>query len=360
MRGDLDGPSVFIDDEREASQTYSKGCFGYPLRGGRLELDLVEAALLCESGRLDVYDKGRRLGFPELFEAASRLEESFDVRYIVYRDLRARGFIVKPESGAFDLRVYARGKLPSNSAPVYMVCAVSERSALDISDFMDEVAQSEDRGKQLLYGVVDDEGDVTYYKMSTMDPRGTVAPVPEPGCVGRLYGDRVFVFGESGSLREPGFYGKDVDGILQLSLIEACHLVSVGSLEVESAEGRRMSADDLRGFGKRSQDEFELRLRAYEDLRARGLIVKAGFKYGTHYRVYERSPNDVHAKYLVHAVPASHVSMWPDISRTVRLSGGVKKEILFCRISRNVEYLEFKWFRPRGRTISIPGIRRTS
>jgi tRNA-intron endonuclease len=38
--------------------------------------------------------------------------------------------------------------------------------------------------------------------------------------------------------------------------------------------------------------------------------------------------------------------MWPDISRTVRLSGGVKKQILFCRVSNEIEYLEFKWFRP--------------
>jgi tRNA-intron endonuclease len=38
--------------------------------------------------------------------------------------------------------------------------------------------------------------------------------------------------------------------------------------------------------------------------------------------------------------------MWPEISRTVRLSGGVKKEILFCRTGEHMEYLDFKWFRP--------------
>ena len=41
MRGELEGSSVFIRNVREASQTYSKGCFGYPLSGGFLELDLV-------------------------------------------------------------------------------------------------------------------------------------------------------------------------------------------------------------------------------------------------------------------------------------------------------------------------------
>ena len=28
------------------------------------------------------------------------------------------------------------------------------------------------------------------------------------------------------------------------------------------------------------------------------------------------------------------------------LSGGVKKEILFARVSNEIEYLEFKWFKP--------------
>jgi tRNA-intron endonuclease len=38
--------------------------------------------------------------------------------------------------------------------------------------------------------------------------------------------------------------------------------------------------------------------------------------------------------------------MWPEISRAVRLAHGVKKEMLFCRVKDDAEYLEFKRFRP--------------
>ncbi len=107
-----------------------------------------------------------------------------------------------------------------------------------------------------------------------------------------------------------------------------------------------MTTDELIKFGTETQDEFDLRLRTYHDLKKRGLVVKTGFKYGAHFRVYEKSPDDCHARYLVHAVPASKVTMWPEISRTVRLSGGVKKDILFSRIGDSIQYLEFKWFRP--------------
>jgi tRNA-intron endonuclease len=196
---------------------------------------------------------------------------------------------------------------------------------------------------------VDEEGDLTYYNMSKKDPKGTVPPKKTGGRArGKLISDRVFVFGTGNPalLRENGFYGKMMDDTLQLSLIESCYLMEAGELDVESPDGKKMSLEDLSAFGRRTQDEFDIRLKAFSDLRGRGLVVKTGFKYGTHFRVYEQSPDDCHARYLVHAVPASKVTMWPEISRTVRLSGGVKKDILFCRVSDTVEYLEFKWFRP--------------
>ena len=349
MPGELEDCSVYIRDVREASQTYSKGNFGYPMSGGFLELDLVEAAFLVQANRLEVFHKKKRMGFAELFDYASGKVDNFDIKYIVFKDLRERGFIVKPESGSFDLRVYPRGMSPSNSAPLYMVCAVSERAALDIGEFLNEVSQSEDRGKQLLYGVVDEEGDLTYYKMAMMDPEGKVLPAEGTAkAVGKLVGDRIFVFDkdQGQALHDEAFYGKDMQGVLQLSLIEGCYLIGKGELEVLNRKGKGMSDKDLVSFGRRTQDEFDLRLRTYVDLRNRGLVVKTGFKYGTHFRVYEKSPDDCHARYLVHAVPVSTVAMWPEISRTVRLSGGVKKEILFARVSNEIEYLEFKWFKP--------------
>lgn len=349
MPGELVDDCVVIRDPKEGSQFYNKGNYGYNIRGGGLELDLVEATYLMECDRLEVSDQGRRMSFEDLFAYSASVHVGFDITYLVYRDIRQRGFVVKLESGEFDLSVYARGSTMSNSRPVYLVRAVSERTALDITKFSGEITQTEDKGKQLLYGVVDEEGDLTYYIMSTKDPRGKIAcPGTRCSVTGTLISDRVFVFDSRSAavLRERGFYGKMLDGILQLSLIESCHLVRSGELAVVLPDGSGLSAAELIDFGRSTQDEFDLRLRAFADLRGRGLVVKTGFKYGTHFRVYEQSPDSCHARYLVHAVPASKVTMWPEISRTVRLSGGVKKEILFCRISDSVEYLEFKWFRP--------------
>lgn len=350
MTGELIDDLVVIVDQKEGSQIYNKGNYGYPMSGNGIELDLVEATYLLESNRLQVVYQGKEMSFEALFNFSSSVFLDFDVKYMVYRDLRQRGFIVKIESGNFDLSVFPRGMTMSNSRPIYLVRAVSERTAFDINTFTDEVSETETKGKKLLYGVVDEEGDLTYYIMSHRDPKGDILPKKcSREVTGRLIRDRVFIFdvNDAAIIRECGFYGKMIENMLQLSLIESCYLMGRGDLSIVSSNTEdKMELNALMEFGRLTQDEFDLRLVAFSDARDRGLVIKTGFKYGTHFRAYEKSPDDCHARYLIHAVSASNVTLWPEISRAVRLSGGVKKEFLFSRVSDHVEYLEFKWFRP--------------
>ena len=350
MAGQLVDDIVEVRDQSEGSRLYTRGNYGYPRSGGGVDLDLVEATYLLECRRVEVVGPDGPMTYEELFRHSATVVDGFDIKYLVYRDLRQRGFIVKYETGDYDISVFPRGKTMSNSRPEFMVRAVSERNAIDISTFIREVSDTRERKKKLLYGVVDEEGDLTYYMMSMRDPAGKVFPEPiSAKPVGRLIRDRVFVFDreQAEALRGYGHYGRSFVDALQLSLIESCHLVGKGRLTVLGQDDEVLSFDDLMDFGASMQDEFRIRYLVFSDLRERGLVVKTGFKYGTHFRVYQSSPDDCHARYLVHAVTDDGIRMWPEISRTVRLSGGVKKEILFGRVRKNrVEYLEFKWFKP--------------
>lgn len=350
MAGILVGDRVEVRDQSEGSRLYTRGNFGYPRSGGGVDLDLIEAVYLLEGRRLEVLSDGKAMLFEELFRHASAESDGFDIKYLVYRDLRNRGFIVKFETGDYDISVFPRGKTMSNSRPEFMVRAVSERTAVDISKSVREASYVSEKKKKLLYGVVDEEGDLTYYTLSLRDPSGKVYPEPISGKpVGHLISDRVLIFDRSHSeaLRDYGYYGKSMVEALQLSLIESIHLVGKGKLTVLDQNDQPLGFDDLMDVGESVQNEFRIRYMVYSDLRERGLVVKTGFKYGTHFRVYQTSPDDSHARYLVHAVTESDIRMWPEISRTVRLSGGVKKEILFGLVRKNeVEYLEFKWFKP--------------
>ncbi len=350
MAGILIDDIVEVRDQNEGSRLYTRGNFGYPRSGGGVYLDLVEATYLFECKRLEIRGPNGPMTYDQLFRHSAKVIKGFDIKYLVYRDLRQRGFIAKYETGDYDISVFPRGKTMSNSRPEYLVRAVSERNAIDITTLIEETSDINDRRKKLLYGVVDEEGDLTYYIMSIHDPAGKVFPDPmKRKPVGRLIRDRVFVFDKKDveALKAYGHYGKSMVDALQLSLIESCHLVRKGKLTVLDWNDRFLSFNDLLKFGTSMQDEFRIRYLVFSDMRERGLVVKTGFKYGTHFRVYQSSPDDVHARYLVHAVTDNGIRMWPEISRTVRLSGGVKKEILFGRVRKNsIDYLEFKWFKP--------------
>ncbi len=83
-----------------------------------------------------------------------------------------------------------------------------------------------------------------------------------------------------------------------------------------------------------------------EDLRARGIIAKTGFKYGSHFRAYDGNPRTHHAKYLVHALPSGYRGMWPEVSRAVRLAHGVKKQLLLGAAGDKITYLQLERVRP--------------
>jgi tRNA-intron endonuclease len=347
--GILKENSVLIADQKESSQIYNRGNFGYPMSGGSLELDLIEATFLLEAGRLEVLRGDEKMTFESLFTYSSS-SEGFDIRYMVYRDIRQRGFVVKTETGDHDLSIFPRGKTLSSARPRYLVKTVSERTAFSTDAFMGLAETTESKGRELLFAIADEEGDITYYivrKRSLSGSADIAGGAIDADC--RLIKDRVFVFDAdaAASIYGNGAFGKMTDGVLQMSLIETCYLMSKGIIKkVSSENGGRMKLTDMMRSGRSAQDEFDLRFKAFSDMRDNGLTVKTGFKYGTHFRVYEGHPDSCHARFLVHSVDGPRVIMWPEISRAVRLAHGVKKEILFCRVKDGAEYLEFKRFRP--------------
>jgi len=351
MPGSLVRDTVAVEDPSEASQIYNKGFYGYPRSGGGLDLDLLEAIYLVESDRLTIMEAGGPLPLHDLIRKAAEYHEDFEIRYIVYRDLRQRGYIVKADAGEFDFRVFPRGGTPSTAQTKNWVIAISERATFELDQMFEITEMSERTRKELLLGVVDEEGDITYYRASSGQPHGlTKDERSEVKVDAFLFEDRVLIMDEEGglALHAHGFYGKRIGKTLQLSLIETAHLMKEGMVNIRYPEsGKKMSLGAFRKHAISIQSDFELRLRAYRDLRERGLVVKTGFKYGTHFRVYDGDPNGHHSKYLVHAVPADYETIWPEISRAVRLAQGVKKDIIFSRIStKKVDYIKLRRVRP--------------
>ena len=81
------------------------------------------------------------------------------------------------------------------------------------------------------------------------------------------------------------------------------------------------------------ESDFDLKFSVYRDLRDKSLVVKTGFKFGTHFRVYkqvEGTRKVPHSEYLVHTVPQDHIFLPPVLSRAVRLAHSVRKQMIFA------------------------------
>jgi tRNA-intron endonuclease len=151
-------------------------------------------------------------------------------------------------------------------------------------------------------------------------------------------GLKVFDEEKAGEIHEEKYYGKILDdGTLQLSPCEALHLME-RDVEFE-VDGEELEFDDAYQRFCEIDEEFSFKYPAYSDLRERGYIVKSGFKFGAHFRVYPRGVNPYkdgdkrereHTKYVVHAVPENHSMSFPEMSRAVRLANNIRADMLWA------------------------------
>ena len=344
--GRLVGDKISLGQEA-LPDLYEQGYFGRP-KGRGLELSLVEAAYLLDRSRIKVLCEGRELDFPAFFQAASSLEKGFEFRYVVYKDLRERGYYVQP--GRPDFRVYPRGGHPGKSPAEFYVLVISERMPLPLQEIMQPVRLAGQMRKKLMLAIVDEESDITFYEAREKAMSGLMAGQEEGGSA-TLLEDRVVLWDAAASrrLHEGGFYGKPVGERLQLSLVESAYLLDKGVISLVDRSGRPLDQESFAALARRIESDFDLKFSVYRDLRDRSLVVKTGFKFGTHFRVYKQvqGPGKVpHSEYLVHTIPQDHIFLPPVLSRAVRLAHSVRKQMIFAYVSDAVRYLEIKRLKP--------------
>lgn len=345
--------TVRFREPSEAGQVYGKGFFGTPTSDGGLTLDRYEAVYLSEMGRVDLRGTaGRTVSWPTVFRRAVRADPGFAVRYLVYRDLRQRGYVVRASPPPVAFTVLPRGGTLHKTPSRYWVEAISERVPFDLARLFDLAERAQSAKKLLLLGLVDEESDLTYYRVRRPTPTGSLptrslsAPAE-----GWLSEDRVTVHGPelTTELGRELAYGSRVGDRLELSLLEAAYLGSTGQLSLrDSKSGRPVALGQLERRARRLDPLFFERLAAYRELRGRALVVKTGFKYGAHFRAYPRSPEHSHARYLVQAAPFAHVAPWPEVAGGVRVAQGVRKEFLVAgvRPDAEVRFLSLERVRP--------------
>jgi tRNA-intron endonuclease, archaea type len=141
---------------------------GYGTREGQeLLLRDYEALYLVYGKKLVLEDKsGKPISFEKLAELAQKKAGDSWTKFVIYRDLRSRGYIVREGFGfGTDLRVYERGDYPKKPAK-YVVFALDEGIEKGMDELQKSVKEMAKMGKEAIIAVIERRGEVIYYKVS--------------------------------------------------------------------------------------------------------------------------------------------------------------------------------------------------
>ena len=165
---------VIVIDKWE--QVYEPGYYGKHL-GNRLELAMVEACLLLKRGRIRILKDKKPMSFHDLYSLSSSLDKRFSHRYRVYEDLRERGLLVRTGfKFGCDYRVYERGvqlkKGPKGAKEhtKWIVYCVPEDFTMSFQELSRSVRLAHNIRAKMLWAIVDNEADVTYYQVTRHKP----------------------------------------------------------------------------------------------------------------------------------------------------------------------------------------------
>ena len=153
-------------------ELYDKTRYGELVDNKNFQYSLIEALYLMERGKFVIEDsKGKKIDFDSFVKKARKTEPNFWIRYVVFKDLRRRGYIVKTalKFGA-DFRVYDRGVKPGEDHAKWIVYPVSEGETLTWYEFAAKNRVAHSTRKRLLLAIVDAENDVTFYEVKWMRP----------------------------------------------------------------------------------------------------------------------------------------------------------------------------------------------
>jgi len=162
----LDSRGVYVPYKPELMELRDRG-FG-DLKGGKLHFAPYESFYLLEKQKIKVHDKHlkRELELRDLVRKFSVGKPEIWIKYLVYRDLRDRGYIVRESSRAFDFDIYGKGPLRRLISIIYEGGEASLRKLSRLLKYSDR------EKKELILAVVDRRTDIVYYTLSSLKVYG--------------------------------------------------------------------------------------------------------------------------------------------------------------------------------------------
>jgi len=168
VHGLLEKDSVIVPSSEDIEGLTSRG-YGTSKDEG-LALAFYEALYLLGKGILEVRDEktDKKISFEELLEKARSSNRDAWVKYLIYRDLRSRGYFVREGFGfGVDFRVYKRGEY-GKSAAAYLILGIREGQPIIVEELARILTRVQSLKKSLILSVINRRGEIVYYSLSRL------------------------------------------------------------------------------------------------------------------------------------------------------------------------------------------------
>jgi tRNA-intron endonuclease len=268
----------------ESVEKLRRNWFG-EVRKGKVWLEPEEALYLVNLQKAVCRTAGRELGFNQLAEHFIPKVPRLFIRYNAYRDWRDRGLVVKPFTEAKGSMKRSHKKYPSKALRIGKLGA----SAVWYPGSMFSVIEDEDKGRELF---------------------------------------------ETRWLGQFGIYKQTRGSLLKLNFLETVFLAKHAGLKVLDSKGKALTYRSIMSQVTRQREWTKQLYEVYEDWRLKGFVVKTGFKFGSHFRIYFPGASPVgeytHSKHVLHVFPKEQKLLVSEWARAVRVAHGVKKTFLLA------------------------------
>ncbi len=166
-KGRLIGDRIRILSE-EVIHAFSSDGFGDQEPDG-YNLKPFEALYLVATEKLVVREGRNKLDFDTLLESYQKVDPNAFSKYLIYRDLRTRGYVPKDGFGfGIDFRVYDRTHFGVKGSK-FLVFGFSEGHRENAGSFQKKINEMARMGKKPVIAIIERRGEIIYYKINNLE-----------------------------------------------------------------------------------------------------------------------------------------------------------------------------------------------
>ena len=134
-----------------------------------LILNSFETLYLLYNNKLELKKINKNIVFDELIQKYIQKNDDILTRFLLYRDLRTKGYVVKDGFGfGSDFRVYEKGTYGQKDAK-FLIFAFNEGTQQKIGKLYKNIHEITQMGKEPIIAVIERRGEIIYYKINKMN-----------------------------------------------------------------------------------------------------------------------------------------------------------------------------------------------